>query len=300
MTSVCGVCKTVVNSITPSIQCAGSCANFYHAKCVNISPDKLHILNGSEDVYWMCTTCRGRLNSSTGGPDVDVLKFMREVKAELISIQNNMEDFKKSVGFCSDKVTDFEAAMKTFSNQMKSMDSLKKENKDLQESVRLLNKKVADLEQSARAYNIEIHGYPEKKNENIYSIVDSIHETLNIPLSRDVVESAHRVKSFESGKPRNIVIKYVSLKSRNSVLAAAKARRNSSNGALIINEIPNARIYINEHLTPENKILFKKVRETARQRDYKYVWIRNGSILVRKDDDSSVKQISSEGQIVYM
>lgn len=35
--------------------CEGECACFFHAKCVNLSEDILHVLSGN--VIWMCDSC---------------------------------------------------------------------------------------------------------------------------------------------------------------------------------------------------------------------------------------------------
>ncbi|KAL3266659.1 hypothetical protein HHI36_010822 [Cryptolaemus montrouzieri] len=54
------------------------------------------------------------------------------------------------------------------------------------------------------------------------------------------------------------------------------------------------RLFINEHLTPMNKILYKNARVAAEQNQFKCVWVQSGNILVRKDDTTKILQISSE------
>lgn len=108
-----------------------------------------------------------------------------------------------------------------------------------------------------------------------------------------IFRAAHRKPS---DKPKSIVMKLLSKQKRDNILAAAKLKRrspeNTSRG-LKIDNISNE-LYINEHLTPRNKLILKKSKEMARSKNYKYVWVRNGAIFARRDDRSRIIKILSE------
>ena len=53
-------------------------------------------------------------------------------------------------------------------------------------------------------------------------------------------------------------------------------------------------IYINEHLTPNNKHLFALAKQKKIAANYKYLWMRNGRVLIRKADNSEIINIDSE------
>lgn len=57
------------------------------------------------------------------------------------------------------------------------------------------------------------------------------------------------------------------------------------------------RIFNNEHITKVRRYLLFKTREAAREKLYKYVWINEGDVLVRKDDQSKVFRIRELGDI---
>lgn len=60
------------------------------------------------------------------------------------------------------------------------------------------------------------------------------------------------------------------------------------------NEWPNSRVYLNVHLTLDNKRILRETKDKARELDYKYVWVNDdGLILIRKNDNSSVLTIRS-------
>ncbi|CAH1989211.1 unnamed protein product [Acanthoscelides obtectus] len=46
--------------------------------------------------------------------------------------------------------------------------------------------------------------------------------------------------------------------------------------------------YVNEHLTMQNKLIYKEARRLAKLKQYKYVWTKNGEIFARKEDTSGV------------
>ncbi|VVC98682.1 unnamed protein product [Leptidea sinapis] len=52
---------------------------------------------------------------------------------------------------------------------------------------------------------------------------------------------------------------------------------------------------MNEHLTLKNKRLFRECREEAKRLKYKYVWVKNATILVRENDTSLSFAIRSTG-----
>ncbi|VVC97192.1 unnamed protein product [Leptidea sinapis] len=43
-------------------------------------------------------------------------------------------------------------------------------------------------------------------------------------------------------------------------------------------------IYVVEHLSPNNRNLQAQARKFKRDHLYKYLWVRNGRVLLRKDD----------------
>jgi hypothetical protein len=59
----------------------------------------------------------------------------------------------------------------------------------------------------------------------------------------------------------------------------------------------DASIYVNEHLTREQSVIFYHVRQFKAQRNYKYAWTRDGIAFLRRDDGAQVHEIRSEGDI---
>ena len=51
-------------------------------------------------------------------------------------------------------------------------------------------------------------------------------------------------------------------------------------------------LYVNENLTKTRKQLLWKTKQTAKERNCRYVWTMNGKILTRKNDMHPVIEIT--------
>ncbi|KAG7299130.1 hypothetical protein JYU34_017644 [Plutella xylostella] len=127
-------------------------------------------------------------------------------------------------------------------------------------------------------------------------MVETIGTTIGIQIPNSSVTDVHRVASNQpSQKPKNIIVHLSSRRLRDDVIAAARSGRGltaaqvleaaaggptacSSVAAVVAasTESPpsEARVYINEHLTLKNKLLYAKARVCAKDKSYRYIWIK--------------------------
>lgn len=165
-------------------------------------------------------------------------------------------------------------------------------------SVSLLESKIDVLEQQARQCNVELGNIPEKRGENLITVLESIASAINISIARNDVVAIHRVPHAhaQNNRPKNIVVKFASRLFRDNLLSAYRLSKGLTSDRIGLSGTP-CRIYVNEHLTLRNKNLFRKCREAANANKFKYVWIRNATVLVKKTDDSATFAIRTETDI---
>ena len=92
-------------------------------------------------------------------------------------------------------------------------------------------------------------------------------------------------------RPRSIIVKLATPLMRDTLLAQAikfnKAnpsdKLNSFHIGLGGNKQP---IFVSEHLSPTNRVLHAAARHKAKQLDYKFVWVKQGKIFMRKTETS--------------
>lgn len=305
----CNKCTSNIGTNKPGLQCDGFCKLFYHAKCVNISAKQLAVLNeGAEaGVSWLCDSCRttgnndcpgqseGKLNTQTQDA---LLNTLLDLKSEIRAVRTEQAELLTSVQFCSDKISDFEAKLLKIDEYMSKTDHLAIENSNLKKDISMLNYKLSEIEQFSRINNVEIQGVPVKQNENIINIIQQIGDYIGVNIEQNKIEFAHRVNT-STNVHKNIVVKFTTRHDKDCFLSASKTKRlttrNNSQGL----NVPNISVslYINEHLTQTNKILYKEVRTAAKTKNYKFVWIKNGNIFVRKNETSRITHIKNSEQI---
>lgn len=89
-----------------------------------------------------------------------------------------------------------------------------------------------------------------------------------------------------------IVAKLDTIEMRRNFTRANKTKKLNAN-MLSSNWTTDSKIYINERLTKEKRILYLKTRSTAKASNFKFIWINNTDILIRKDEHSKILQIRS-------
>ena len=56
-------------------------------------------------------------------------------------------------------------------------------------------------------------------------------------------------------------------------------------------------IYLKENLTPQRYHLFKETKRYARENNFKFIWTRDGNILIRKTESSNAHHVRCESEL---
>lgn len=299
----CNICTVSVTSKSPGLQCNGPCKKFYHGKCVDLTKTYLMAFK-TPGSSWKCPECRNPsdLNNSVvvtdgiGGDDNDT-ELLNKTNAELISI---LKEIRTELFNLSSKYD-------SLSDRLNNYDKLEDHNSKLQNDVAILSNKLELMEQRQRQNNVIIQGIPESRNENIYETLHKVSQIIKCEIDPyETVSSAYRVRSFTAPSdnvPRKIVVQFNSNHMKNNFIAAARKTRKSLPGNKF-NGLPydnsGTVFFINEHLTRRNLELHHKTRLAAKDKQYKYVWVKDGAIFVRKSDTSKAIKISNENSIARL
>ena len=198
----------------------------------------------------------------------DWLQTKLEKKIEAIAetaMQNIMStaEFKESV---VDKVVNkvSEDVGRKFQNQL---NNIYEEQEDLRG-------KDDDLEQYTRRNTIRINGVPFSKDEDTDQVViDTINKELNIKIEKQDLDRTHRVGKEQYGKPRQIIVKFVSHNNKVKILKQRKLLKGKP-------------ITIHEDLTKGRLNAIKLLNDDQGCKFYfKKLWTIDGTIYVRLNDD---------------
>lgn len=150
------------------------------------------------------------------------------------------------------------------------------------------------MEQNARLNNVEVQGIEEKPGENLFQVVKDIANCISFDMNDGKIKHVHRVQSKNPGiKTKSILHLFRDRKNKENFMAAAKQKRMKKDGGSAKMRIADLSdgFFINEHLTLTDKISYKETRSVAKSKLYKYTWVKNSSIFVRKDDTSRVLHV---------
>ena len=228
--------------------------------------------------------------------EVDYSNTMKSIN----KVEENYSILKKTVdgvlefqGFINEKyedqkkqITSLEKQLKNIINQNKELNSKNIEQNNIINSMKTDITKgkqnTNDLQQYVRREMIDIAGVPRTRNEDTDKIVIAVAGLMGLTITNYDIAISHRV----STKPKApIIVKFVSRRLRNLMFDRRKQLKNFRVKDLKVAGNCHQKIYINESLTPENAIIFKKTKQTLNS-VYKYIWTHNGITFVKENDDS--------------
>lgn len=308
MSAICGACNLSLVRDGSEVKCDGQCDRYFHADCV-----KEDVASKKTRSAWRCKDCRASSHSSAKSTSTSATsitkeflkhvleEFKKEVFEELKTFRKDLGDFRGTAEFLSSAIETSNAFMKDMKHEFAE---LKKQNSELLAANRTLSGEVGELrdrvrtlEQYTRRCNVEISGIPVTRGEDVLKIVRDVGGALGLPTKEEDVAAAHRVPSFRRDTIPSIVVQFERRNTRDSWINTFKSKK-----TLMASEVtsffPNtARVWVNEHLSPENKIFLSKLKKKCRDISFKYAWCREGKFYVRKADGERFQRILTDTDI---
>lgn len=261
-------------------------------------------------------TKRPRTNYSPGEETESV--SLEKVMAKLITMQEHQElTFNKIVAEMSDlkeKVLQIQSSNVEIE---KSMDFINKNYEDIKEKILDLEKlrtenstslnkienQLRDMRFSSRSSTVEIRNIPYKEQEtteDLLKTIEQIGETIGTPVLPTEIRDIYRLPG-KPGTSRNIVTEFTTVRTKAKFLTASRSFNKDRlpdeklNTTAIGMAGVKTPIYIDEHLSGSMKKLFYQAREFAKKNGYKFCWVSNATILLRKTADTKeVLKVTTE------
>lgn len=202
-----------------------------------------------------------------------------ELSREVDTLRKEVVEMRKSL----------EMFNSLYEKMKQDQEALAKDNKALKKENEQLAKRIADSEQYSRVNNIEIKGVPCTQNEDCNAILQKIGDKIGCPVTPADIDVIHRVPAK---KDKNIIARFcLRTKKADFISKARKARLTTTD--LDIPQTPAAPVFINEHLTPDNKRLFAQALALKKEKNWKFLWTDGCRIKAREREDSRVCVIGS-------
>lgn len=237
-----------------------------------------------------------------------------EIVAEIKKLSQVQHTCFAALESITAKIEELQTVGVNVAKNEKRIQVLEKDNKHLRAMVKSLSIKFDNNEQKTHLNKLQLCGVPQTDTDNLTTLIQSIGIKLNVDVQLDDIIEIHRVKN--STLKRNstsinnsdsvtgstsskttvagnnmdknvtnttrtpiITVTFRSISKRNEMLNSYRTDRN-----IFFGNDNQCKIFINEFLSPSRRRLFIKSKLFCKEMKYKYVWIRNGEIFIRKDD----------------
>lgn len=165
----------------------------------------------------------------------------------------------------------------------------------IQEDLEMIKTRLEDDEQWNRMNNLEVKGIPQSNTENLLEIICSLGKLIHYPLTKNVINFVTRVPSRDSSNTKPIIVCFLNRYVKDDFIAAYRvASKTTPIIPISLGLQGNHKIYVNDHLTIQNKTLLNKTKKLAAEKGIQYVWVRNCKIYMRREVTSPVILVKSE------
>lgn len=226
-------------------------------------------------------------------------KMITEVKSMIRGVSASQKECQKSQEHISEEYDGLKASQGEILAQLKSMqqkvDKLTSACQSKDKEINMLKSRVLMLENHSRRRNIEIQGVTESPGEDVQKIVCKVVSAIGVDLRESEIECAHRVPTKVENRPKPIIVELASRKKRDEIVAV---RGYSVFNKEVTGSNAPGKIYVYAQISPDLKNLRWKAKEKAKEKNWKFVWIKDGNLLAKKSElTSNVIKIVSESDL---
>ncbi|CAG9136388.1 unnamed protein product [Plutella xylostella] len=279
---------------------------------------------------WKCESCKGVkigspiiINRTIEEPG-EMSSIINIDTESLINLINKRFDaLKSSIDVVNVKLTHLTETVSTFDERISMMESrinsvtdtstkLAAENESLHNTIEYLKAELNDRDQQHLENDIEISGIPELKSESVGHIVQLVTSKIGVQIEEGDIVNCWRAGPVRPGglvegasgdgaggpapRPRPIAVRLVRRALKDKIVSEARVRRGATTADCGLPGPPR-RFYINERLSRTNRFLFNKTREEANRHGWKFVWTKEGRVLVRREQGKASHRIRSEADL---
>lgn len=280
--------------------------------------------------HWVCPVCsanqrkgdnsltpvRGTTPENVTGPSDpeptepsvhEVMKQLSNLTSKFSAIVEKLEDVSQSLSYNNDKLDEMMSKLKDADERLRSLEKRDKEVEILQASVMQLQSELNTQAQYNLRNEVEIAGIPENISENLCHTVLLAAKKVGVELADTDLDWVSRVGPRRPPVtttlpedsvtiPRPVVVRLLRRSKRDTLLRATKTRKNLTSADLDVPGNPR-KVFFNERLTKENRVLFRDARQRSKQLGYSFCWCSQGTIYVRQQEGKAALLIRSSKEL---
>ena len=219
----------------------------------------------------------------------EMWKLLKRIEINTTTLLEENRQLRKSLEFTQSEVEGLKTCNELLTTRI---ESLEEREKLVNKTMHDLEEKYDDIEQYSRKFNLEIHGIPERKEEDITQIILDLAEVIDADVREEDIDICHRLYKAE-GKARPIIVKFTNYDSKYEMYSKRLRLRKVNNRQKFGVE----RVFINENLTSRRALLYSKVRKKVKDNSDWNTWTMDGKIFLRKSPTGRPTRIKVEDDI---
>ena len=222
----------------------------------------------------------------------DLLKCeLNPIKVKLEKLAKTFNDLNTSVNF----LKHIRSANEKLNYHSADISKIKEELKQTVKQADEANLQADELAQYLRDC-LEISGIKATNECSSEAIVKSIGKAIDVPIEEQDISIAHPIPSYKTDAPPKIIVKFTRRSVRNEYYSNRRKLVNKK-----VKDLPDLNltsnvdaVYISESLTPTKKKLFGKVNKVKKRLKWKFIWTRNGRILIKESETKPTYAFDTE------
>lgn len=202
-----------------------------------------------------------------------------------------MGELPASVSFVSDKLDDTTNLLKEFKAELAAVTKKNAEFNQFNSmfyDLCMFKDKVRTLEKYSRKNNVEISAILVTQKENVTKLVMDVGTALGIDVKEQDISAAHRVPSYSSRQTPALIVQFISRAPGSIDIENRELTAHHVNSSF-----PKHKVYINEHLSLDNKVFLAKLKVKCKDVGYGFAWCRDGKFFLRKAEGDRFQPIDS-------
>lgn len=287
------------------------CKHQFDFQCSGVTEAGFRKL-GDRKNNWRCSKCKSCLSPSPAvtSPQpsqidkiqdqlnmiVTQLAPLASLVEDVKTIRSEISDLKESCEMTHQLFTSLSETVQVVETRVVKIEKVIQDVPALQTEISRLQQELENRDQWSRANNVEIRGIPQKNTEDLYGIAQKIGHLCNFTIKKEDINYIARIPTRLPNKDKPIIIAFNNryLKEELVALARKTNQLNLHNLGFTTSE----KFYVNDHLTQRNKTLLNKARSLAKEKNFKYIWVKHCKIMARKSDSSPSFFIRNENDLL--
>lgn len=321
----CRICNSDKNKKNQKWIDCSKCNCLYHAGCIHMEDEQYEMIKSDVKTWWLCEDCEqpvknreknhdgsGKLisqqisdgnktiidmiakqNDILNGINTEIALVKKNAKIDVVNLEEKFDD----------KMNMFEEKLNAVngpSNELQISEFSKRVN-EIDGDVGFLYDKALVSEKITRNHAIVVTGIFDKSNSTEFFIksIIRIGEVLKVTVHESDIDDIYPI--FAKDKLPRFIVKFTRILKKQEMIKGIREKR-----SLYLREVyncegaDNKQIFLNEHLNWLNHNLWKEAKTLKQMNFVKYAWIRDGDVLVKKNEGDKYIIIKSMSDIRKM